>query len=192
MLDKPLNQLTFTVVDTETTGMSPKYARLLEIAAVKVKPELVIDMHDTFSQLINPQCPISYDCYRIHGISDDMVADKPVIANVIPDFAEFTKNTVLVAHNARFDMGFIECAFKESGIRPPFLGVLDTVKMAKKAYPHFKRYNLDSMIELLNIRADVRGGSRHRALFDAAHTARLLILCIKNLELMGIKYIHDL
>lgn len=193
MLNQPLNKLTFTVVDTETTGLSIKKDRIIEIAAIRINPDLLIDKNNTFSQLINPQCHIHDHSYKVHGINDAMVANKPLIADIIPEFAEFMKNTILVFHNAKFDMSFIKPAFEVANINPTFLNVLDTIAIAKKAFPKLKKYNLDNITKTLNISADAQEGyHRHRALFDATLTAQLLVLCIKNLERMGIKYIHEL
>lgn len=192
MLSKPLRELTFTVVDTETTGLSPANDRLVEIAAIKVKPNLFIDIHDTFSELINPLCPISYRSYRVHGISNDMVQDKPTIDKVMPSFLDYVTDTVIVAHNAKFDISFINQALCETGLEPTFLHVIDTVKIAKLAFPAFGRYNLDSLIDLLNLYTEVDGLSRHRALFDAFHTAKLLTYCLESLEDSGIRHISDL
>ncbi len=192
MLNKPLKNLTFTVIDTETTGMSPKYARLLEISAVKINPTLLIDENNYFSTLINPECKIDYSAYRVHGISENMVRDKPFINEVLPKFNDFVKDTVLVAHNARFDMGFLNYAYNKYSIPPKYITVLDTIKLSKIAFPNLHSYSLDNMIQTLNINIPMIDSYRHRALFDALHTASLLVQCIKNLEQIGIKYIYDL
>lgn len=192
MLKMPLSQLTFTVVDTETTGFSPKSAKLVEIGALRVNNDMTIDTENMFSQLVNPQCHIGYDTYRIHGISNEMVANMPDISEVIPKFVDFSKNTVIVAHNARFDMGFIDAAMSEYGLEQAHIAVLDTVKLARKAFPGFKSYSLDVMINHLNLTADIEDSYRHRALFDAAHTAQLLIKCIKILTDKGAVNLSDL
>lgn len=192
MLKKPLKQLNFTVIDTETTGISPKYSKLLEISCVKVTNNLKLDDKNHFSTLINPQCKISYSAFKVHGISYEMVKDKPLISDVLPNFNDFIKDTVLVAHNAKFDMGFINNAYNECSIEPSYLAVLDTIKLSKRAFPNLNSYSLDNMINHLNINVSIENSYRHRALFDALHTAKLLIECINNLELLGIQYIYDL
>lgn len=183
----PISEVTFTVVDTETTGYSPKFARLVEIAAVKVKPGLSVDTEDTFAHLVNPGCKIGYDTFKIHGISNEMVADKPYISEIIPQFIDYAKNTVIVAHNARFDMGFINAAIAENGLTPSHIAVIDTVQLARKAFPGCESYCLDAMIELLDLQNFTDDSRRHRALFDAAHTANLLVKCIKVLSRRGIE-----
>lgn len=192
MLKIPLSQLTFTVVDTETTGYSPKSAKLVEIGAIRVNSDLTIDADNMFSQLVNPECHIGYDTYKIHGISNAMVADMPNISTVIPKFVDFSKNTVIVAHNARFDMGFINAAMDEHGVEQAHIAVLDTVRLARKAFPGYKSYSLDMMINHLNLTANIEDSYRHRALFDAAHTAQLLIKCIKILTDKGAVNLCDL
>lgn len=188
----PLSEITFTVVDTETTGFSPKSARLVEIAAVKVRPGLAIDTEDTFAHLVNPGCKIGYDTFKIHGISNEMVADKPLIGEIIQKFINYSHNTVLVAHNAKFDMSFINAAIEENGLTATHIGVIDTVSLARKAFPGCDSYKLDAMIELLNLQTFTDDSHRHRALFDASHTANLLIKCIKTLSMKGIDDFFDL
>ena len=201
MLSKLLRDQTFTVVDTETTGLSPIHDELVEIAAIQVKPDLHVDVKNSYSTLINPQCKISYSAYRVHGITDEMVKDKPLISTVIKDFEEFSRNTIIVAHNARFDMGFIKNAYKRNNINTSPIIVLDTIKISKKVYPSLRRYNLDTMIETLDLhtkiealplRTEITGLNRHRALFDAIYTAMLLVHCIEELERMDIEYTNDL
>lgn len=192
MLTKPLRELKFTVFDTETTGLSPKSARLVEIASVKVEEDFTINHADYFSQLINPLCRIGYDSYKIHKISNDMVADKPTIDKVLPSFAGVISDTVLVAHNAKFDMSFLDAASENAGLKLTHLAVLDTVILARKAFPKLKSYNLDTMIDYLGISVTIQGNGRHRALFDALNTAELFIKCLEALEKKGVKYICDL
>lgn len=192
MINLPLSEAVFTVVDTETTGFSPKYSKLVEIAAVKIMPGLRIDGENLFSHLINPLCSIGYDSYRIHGISDAMVSDKPHAGEIMPLFTRFAENTVLVAHNAKFDMGFIEAAMREYGVTPSHIGVIDTVSLARKAFPGYRSYSLDSMIKNLGLKVPISDSYRHRALFDAAHTAGLLIKCINSLKTENVLDFFDL
>ena len=192
MLTKPLSELIFTVVDIETTGFFPKYAKLVEIAAIKIKTNFTIDLNDNFSHLINPLCKINYDAYQIHGISNEMVENKPTIDKIIPEFCKFSKNTILVAHNAGFDMSFINAAILENNLSPTHIGVIDTVRLAKKTFPGYKSYSLDNIIKNFNINIDVEDSYRHRALFDAAHTAQLFVKCLKELDKRGKKFFHEI
>jgi DNA polymerase-3 subunit epsilon len=182
MLDTPFDQLTFTVFDTETTGMSPeKGAKLLEIGAVKVKPGLVLDLQDTYCTLINPQAPIPYNAYAVHGISTAMVADKPVIDEVLPEFFDFAQNTVIAAHNARFDCSFVAHQSAECFMDNPLRRVIDTVKLARSAHSGLKSYSLGNLIHHFDMKIPLPDTYRHRALYDAAHTALLLTICLKKL-----------
>ena len=101
--DKELSQ-TFVVFDIETTGFSNTNDKITEIGAVKIENFKVVDK---FSELINPQKDISYKIQELTGITNDMVKDKPTIDEVLPKFIEFIGDSVLVAHNAEFDMSFI-------------------------------------------------------------------------------------
>lgn len=182
MFDTPFDQLTFTVFDTETTGMSPdKGARLLEIGAVKVKPGLVVDLQDTFCTLINPQSSIPYNAYAVHGINTAMVADKPVIKDVLPEFFSFTEDTVIAAHNARFDCSFVSHHCAECCMDNPLKKVIDTVKLAKSSHTGLKSYSLGNLIHHFEMNIPLPDTYRHRALYDAAHTALLLTICLKKL-----------
>ena len=95
----------FTIFDTETTGMSPCNDRIVEIAAVKIDTD---GCHNRFHSLINPQLPIPSQVSQIHHITDEMVKDAPSFSQVGSDFLAFLENSTLVAHNARFDLGFLQ------------------------------------------------------------------------------------
>lgn len=182
MLDKPFSELTFTVFDTETTGMSPqKGARLVEIAAIKVKPGLILDLNDTFNTLINPKTTIPYNAYAVHGISTKMVAGKPEAKEVLPKFFDFVKDSVVVAHNARFDCSFVEHHCKDASLNYPLSKVLDTVKLAKNSHEKLKSYSLGNLIHEFEMKIPLPDTYRHRALYDAAHTALLLTICLKKM-----------
>jgi DNA polymerase-3 subunit epsilon len=187
MLNKRFDELTFTVFDTETTGMSPeKGARLVELCAVKVRPGLILDLNDTFSTLINPKTNIPYSAYSIHGISTAMVADKPEAKDVLPSFFAFAEGTVAAAHNARFDCSFIRhhCAEAQMNLTLPH--ILDTVKLAKHSHSGLSSYSLSNLIHHFEMNIPLPDTYRHRALFDAAHTALLLTICLKTLVNMNI------
>jgi len=182
MLDTPFDQLTFTVFDTETTGMSPqKGAKLIEIGAVKVKPGLIMDLQDTYCTLINPQAPIPYNAYAVHGINTAMVCDKPVIKDVLPDFFNFAEGTVIAAHNARFDCSFVSHHSEECCLMNPLTKVLDTIKLAKNSHEGLQSYALGNLIHHFEMNIPLPDTYRHRALYDAAHTALLLTICLKKL-----------
>jgi len=182
MLDTRFEDLTFTVFDTETTGMSPaKGARLVEIAAVKIKPGLVLDLQDTYCTLINPEAPIPYNAYAVHGISSTMVAGKPVIKEILPEFFSFAEETIVAAHNARFDCSFLHYHSDEYGITYPLKRVIDTVKLTKASHTGLKSYSLGNLIHHFEMNIPLPDTYRHRALYDAAYTALLMTICLKKL-----------
>lgn len=187
MTETNFNELEFTIFDTETTGLSPaKGARLVEIAAVKVRPGLKVDLKDTFSTLIDPKANIPYNAYAVHGISSEMVAGSPEAYEVLPEFYEFAGNSIVVAHNARFDCSFVKHHSEEKGMPFPLTKIIDTVKLAKVAQKGLSSYSLDSLINFYGLTVPLPDGYRHRALFDAAHTALLLVKCIEKLNELNI------
>lgn len=182
MLNTPFTELTFTVFDTETTGMSPlKGSRLVEIAAVKVKPGLVVDLQDTFSTLINPMTDIPYQAYAIHGINTRMVHDKPEAYEVLPKFFDFCGDSITAAHNAGFDYAFLKHHCEEKDVPFSMKRVIDTVKLARAAQKGLKSYSLDNLIHHYEMKIPLPDTYRHRALYDAAYTALLLCICLKRL-----------
>lgn len=192
MINTPFNQLTYTVVDTETTGYTPKYAKMVEIAAVKIHPDFTIDYENTFSELINPEISIPYNAYKVHNISNDMVKDKPLIQDIMPSFLSFAKDSVIVGHNVNFDMRFIKHEAQNCNLPLTFNHVLDTLSLSKKAVPNLEAYKLDNLIDYFNINLNIDNSDRHRALFDAVNTAIVMIKCLEILQNKGIYSISNL
>ena len=192
MINTPFNQLTYTVVDTETTGYTPKYAKMVEIAAVKIYPDFTIDYENTFSELINPEISIPYNAYKVHNISNDMVKDKPLIQDIMPSFLSFAKDSVIVGHNVNFDMRFIKHEAQNCNLPLTFNHVLDTLSLSKKAVPNLETYKLDNLIDYFNINLNIDNSDRHRALFDAVNTAIVMIKCLEILQNKGIYSISNL
>lgn len=192
MINTPFNQLTYTVVDTETTGYTPKYAKMVEIAAVKIYPDFTIDYENTFSELINPEISIPYNAYKVHNISNDMVKDKPLIQDIMPSFLSFAKDSVIVGHNVNFDMRFIKHEAQNCNLPLTFNHVLDTLSLSKKAVPNLEAYKLDNLIDYFNINLNIDNSDRHRALFDAVNTAIIMIKCLEILQNKGIYSISNL
>lgn len=165
---------TYVVFDIETTGLSPTNDRITEIGAVKIRDGIVID---EFNQLINPGLPIPDKIVNLTGITDEMVSDKPKIEEVLPEFDNFIKGSVLVAHNATFDIGFIRENYIKIGktIDNP---VLDTLELTRALFPHLKRHKLDIIAKHLNV--DLT--NHHRAVDDAKATGEIFIKCMNMLE----------
>ena len=152
---------TFVVFDIETTGKNAKFHTITEIGAVK---------------MVNPERPIPYNITRLTGISDDMVADKPNIRKVLPEFLEFCGDAVIVAHNAAFDTGFIGKAAREQGLKFDNT-ILDTLGMAHILLPHLGKFTLDRLVKELKIELN----NHHRAVNDAEATAEMFLKFINML-----------
>lgn len=145
-------------IDLETTGANPKLDRITEIGIVLVDGDDV----STWSTLVNPECPIPAFIQQLTGIGNDMVADAPRFAQLAAELAERLEGCLFIAHNARFDYGFIKNEYLRLGQRFR-ADVLCTVRLSRKLFPQHPRHNLDSLIERHGLRHD----ARHRALADA-------------------------
>ncbi|MCM1189505.1 MAG: PolC-type DNA polymerase III [bacterium] len=168
----------FVVFDIETTGFSPVNNRIIEIGAVKVCGGKVTDRFSTF---LNPRVPIPFEIEKLTGIRDEMVADAPPVEEVLPAFLKFCEGCVLVAHNAGFDMSFIQENARILGLDAGFTYV-DTVGIARVLLPGQAKHTLDAVAKTLNISLD----HHHRAVDDAECTAKIFIRFIRMLEEEGI------
>lgn len=171
MLDKPLDSITFTAFDFETTGLHPAKDRIVEIGAVRVRGGVI---GETFHTLVNPGIPIPPDATAIHGITDADVASKPSIAEAFPDFLGFIAGTVLFAHNALFDMRFLQQVLRVHDLPDHALPVLDTLAFARRVFPGRYSYSLQNLAAWLGL--DARAA--HSALDDALVCARLFQICV--------------
>ena len=145
-------------IDLETTGPNPAADRITEIGIVEVSAE---GTH-SWSTLVNPQVPIPPFIQQLTGIDDDMVRDAPTFESLAQELLQRLHGGLFIAHNARFDYGFLRNAFKQAGTRLR-CDVLCTVKLSRKLFPAEIRHSLDALIERYGLRA----GARHRALADA-------------------------
>ena len=173
---------TYLVFDIETTGLSKEKEMITEIGAVKVADGKIIDRFSTF---VNPQRPISAEITKLTGITDDMVKDAPTIENVLPEFLKFCEDTVLVAHNASFDTGFIRIAAERAGLGELHHTVVDTLELARALLPELNKHKLDSVCEHLGVTLN----GHHRAVNDAEATAEVFI---KFLDMLAEKKIFTL
>jgi DNA polymerase-3 subunit epsilon len=177
--DRPLATLAYTVFDTETTGLSPAGGdEIIQIGAVRIVNGRML-RQECFEQLVDPGRVIT-DA-SIHGITQDMIAGKPRIEEVLPAFHAFAQDTVLVAHNAAFDMKFLQLKEANTGIvfRQP---VLDTLLLSAVVHPNQTSHELEAIAERFGI--TVLG--RHTALGDAVLTAEVMLRLIPLLQAMGI------
>lgn len=176
----------FTVFDVETTGLDPRQGhRILEIAGVRVEGGKILE-EQVFSQLVNPERPIPWEAKRINRISDEEVLTAPTIDAVLPEFLQFAQNSMLVAHNAEFDMGFLlrekECCWGYIDLPECFC----TMRLSQALFPHEFRHNLDVVGLRLQLPLPLQ---RHRALPDVLLTAQALL---KMLEIGKIQTIEEL
>ena len=187
LVERPAGQKfsdTFVVFDLETTGLSAINNRIIEIGAVKVTDGKIVDRFSTF---VNPKVPIPYEIENLTSINDEMVMDAPDIEELLPKFMEFSKDAVMVAHNADFDMSFIEKNCERQGI-PCNKTVLDTVALARALLPALNRFKLDTVAKALNISL----GHHHRAVDDAECTAEIFIKLAEMLHERGVDNLDQL
>lgn len=173
---------TYVVFDIETTGLSKEKEMITEIGAVKVADGKIIERFSTF---VNPQHPISAEITKLTGITDDMVKDAPTIENVLPEFLKFCEDTVLVAHNASFDTGFIRIAAERAGLGELHHTIVDTLELARALLPELNKHKLDIVCEHLGVTLN----GHHRAVNDAEATAEVFI---KFLDMLAEKKIFTL
>lgn len=164
----------FVVFDIETTGLSPAQDEITEIGAVRVEDGKIIDR---FHSLINPGVPIPEKIVELTGITDDMVKNCPGAEQVIPAFLEFAGDGVLTAHNAPFDMGFIQTKAAKLGLTVKN-EVLDTLAITRRLFPWLKTHKLGAVASHLGISMD----RAHRAVDDARATAKVLIKCMEHIN----------
>ncbi len=174
----------FVVFDLETTGFSPVQNRIIEIGAVKVERGRITDRFSTF---VNPQTPIPFRIEELTHINDDMVLDAPVIGQALPEFMKFCEGCVMVAHNASFDMSFIEENCRRLGL-PCGKTSIDTVGMARVLLPKLNRYKLDTIAKTLGVPLE----SHHRAVDDAGCTAQIFVKFLDMLQKQGIHTLEEL
>lgn len=165
---------TYVVFDLETTGFSAIKDKIIEIGAVKVVEGKVVEKFTTF---VNPQRPIPYKITQLTGITDDMVLEYEGIEALLPKFLAFVGDAVLVAHNASFDVGFIEQNCRYQNIEPRFVYV-DTVALARVLLPTLSRYKLNVVAKALNISLE----NHHRAVDDAVATAEIFVKFVDMLK----------
>lgn len=184
--DRPLNELTYTVFDTETTGLNPSEGdQIIQIGATRCVNGRLIRA-ESFEQLINPGRLIPAATIPIHGITQDMVSGKPSIDAVLPGFHAYCADTVLVAHNAAFDMKFLQLQEAACGLRFDH-PVLDTLLLSAVVHPNQESHRLEAIAERFGI--TVLG--RHTALGDAFTTAEVWLRLIPLLQAMGLNTLRQ-
>lgn len=175
---------TYCVLDLETTGFSATTEKITEVGIMKVKNGEVLDQ---FSCFVNPEKHIPQRVTEVTNITDDMVKDAETIDMVFPKILEFIKDSVLVAHNAPFDMGFLKQNAKNLGYDFDFT-YLDTLSLAKDLFPDYKKYKLGKIAENLGIKVEVA----HRALDDVDTTVKVFNVMMDMLKKRGAKTVDDI
>ena len=175
---------TYCVLDLETTGLSAKTEKITEIGIMKIQNGEVVDK---FCEFVNPEKPIPQRVQEVTNITDDMVKDAPTIDVLFPKVLEFIKGSVLVAHNAVFDIGFLKNVAKELGYEFDYTYV-DTLPLARKLYPELKKHKLGKIAEHLKIKVEVA----HRALDDVDTTVKVLKEMMKTLKTRGATKVADI
>ena len=170
------NGMTFVAFDLETTGLDPRQDQIVEIGAVKFDRQ---GLTARFSILINPGIPMPAEAEKVNKISDAMLRDKPAIGQVMPDFLRFIEGSIVIAHKAAFDCGFINQNLKNSPVSPfPTLPnpIVDTLVLSREAFPGLYSYSLQ------NLAADLKIPSKdaHRAEDDARLCMEIFLRCVER------------
>ncbi len=164
----------YVVFDIETTGLSPRFNKIIEIGAVRIKDGKITDR---YSQFVNPEVPIPYSITKLTSINDTMVLEAPTIEQVLPEFLEYVGDAILVAHNASFDTSFIREFAKRQGL--PFdYTIVDTMTLAHILIPELGKYTLDRLCKQFAVSLE----HHHRACDDADATAQIFVKMLKMLE----------
>lgn len=172
-VEMDLSEATYVVFDVETTGLSAIYNDLIQVAASKMyKGNIVAE----FDEFINPGHPLSAFTTELTGITDDHVKNAKPLVQVLKEFQEFCKDIVLVAHNATFDVGFMNANYERHGLPKITQPVIDTLEFARNLYPEYKRHGLGPLTKRFGVALE----HHHMANYDAEATGRLLFIFIKE------------
>ena len=174
---------TYVVFDVETTGLSAVYDTIIELAAVKIKNGEIIDRFESFA---NPHKPLSATIINLTSITDDMLQDAPEVEAVLKRFHRWTEDAIFVAHNASFDMGFLNVGYKKVGLEKATNPVIDTLELGRLLYPELKNHRLNTLAKKL----DVELTQHHRAIYDAEATGYIFLKMLHDAAEKEIEY-HD-
>lgn len=178
--EKPIEETEFVVFDLETTGFSPISNEIIEIGAVKINKDGILER---FSRFVKPRKSIPIEVQNLTGILPEMVAEADYIETVLPEFMEFVGKCTLVAHNAQFDAGFLRANLHRHLSRKLQNPILDTLALARALIPDLKNHKLNTLAKELNISLE----NHHRAVDDAEATANIFIKFLEKLASKNIK-----
>lgn len=184
IFQQPASGATFTVVDLETTGLKPGAAGITEIAAIRVENSRFIS---EFHSLINPERRIPFAITQLTGITEEMVRNQPAIEAIFPQFLNFLGSAVLVAHNADFDLGFLNLEahrFQASSLLNPSLC---TLRLARRLLPMLRSRSLDALAAYFG----VANQTHHRALEDARVAAEILLILLEQVAALGFRSLGE-
>lgn len=167
----------FTIFDLETTGMSPKSDRIVEIAAVRIESD---GSRTRFHSLVNPQRSIPYHVSRIHNITDEMVSAAPIFPQVGKEFLEFSDASTLVAHNARFDLAFLQESLNRERLMLWSGKTMDSIPIIKSAFPGLPSYSLQNLRLHFGLGTGMEGPA-HRAFADVEWTLEIFQMAMQGL-----------
>lgn len=186
---RPMSALPpFTVFDTETTGLDPRRGdRIIEIAGIRVEDGQIKE-EINFVQLVNPERTIPWEAKQVNKIEDEDVATAPTIDQVLPQFLDFAQGSVLVAHNADFDMGFLQTEKELCWGYVELPDCLCTMRLSRKLYPQEFRHNLDVIATRFGLEIPA---ARHRALPDVILTAQALLRMIEEGKIESIEQLQQ-
>ncbi len=175
---------TYCVLDLETTGLSFRTEKITEVGIMKIRNGEVLEEFECF---VNPEKPIPPKVVEVTNITDDMVKDAETIDKVMPKILEFVGDSILVAHNADFDIGFLKHNARQLGLELNNT-YIDTLRLAKDLFPNYKKYKLGIIAENLGIKVEVA----HRALDDVDTTVKVFNVMIQMLKEKGVKIVNDI
>jgi DNA polymerase-3 subunit epsilon len=184
--NRSLDELSYTVFDTETTGLNPSQGdEIISIGAIRIINSNLLN-EENFDQLIDPRRSLPFESIQIHGIKPEMLHNQPYIEKVLPLFHKFSEDTILVAHNAAFDMRMLQVKEEKTGVK--FSNpVLDTLLLSSVVHPVQKDHNLEAIAERLGV--SIVG--RHTALGDAIATGEIFLKLIPLLAKQGIHTLKE-
>jgi len=184
-LQRPLEEIPLVFLDLETTGLHPQFGhRICEVGMLRCRGRR---REGSFQSLVNPRRPISPGATAMHGITDEMVAEAPTFDRIADEVLDFIDNSVIVAHNAPFDLGFLAFQFRSTGISPPGNFAIDTLYLAREHFD-FPSNSLPNIAAYLGITVQ----ESHRALQDALTVKRVFDEFSRDFRRDGVSSLEDL